>query len=201
MKAGAANERIGRRAGLSISTVRGSAGPAWQKEQFLKPESGVVVAPKPEPAAETTPDRMLFDASPSAGSLAAAKPADDDGDTATQTEVAVMSAEERSSFDEGEDVAEEIRVQHSTAVRGGAQVQHAGTWLMSSMAERMGLFEGAQSVGETWSGAPRGDALRIAVEATITALAIGERCIEGVRRLGTPTAPLLLRCRHAPSAS
>jgi hypothetical protein len=105
-----------------------------------------------------------------------------------------------SPFDEGEDTAEELRVQHGTPVRGG-HVQHLGAWLMLAMAEQFGLYEGAAKVGGEWTGGPRPDALRIALDAILSALAVGEGNVEGVRRLGTPTAPLLLRAHHAPSAS
>jgi hypothetical protein len=41
----------------------------------------------------------------------------------------------------------------------------------------------------------------MAVDAVTSALSIGEHCVEGVRRLATPSAGLLLRSDHAPSAS
>ena len=42
---------------------------------------------------------------------------------------------------------------------------------------------------------------RVAVDALIAALAVGQKCVEGVRRLQTATAGVLLRSAGAPSAS
>ena len=39
----------------------------------------------------------------------------------------------------------------------------------------------------------------MAFDAFILSLGLGQKCVEGVRRLETPTAPLLLRTSHAPS--
>jgi len=93
---------------------------------------------------------------------------------------------------------ESIRVERlvSRPVRGGRLVQHLGTWLMMALCQREGLHEEAARVDDR-----PGDGLRIAVDAAIAALALGERCIEGVRRLATPSAPLLLRADHTPTAS
>ena len=84
----------------------------------------------------------------------------------------------------------------SRAVSGGQHVQHAGTWLMMAMCQRAGLHEEAVAIDSRG-----GDGLRIALDAVIAALAIGERCVEGIRRLATPTAPTLLRVDHTPTAS
>jgi hypothetical protein len=43
--------------------------------------------------------------------------------------------------------------------------------------------------------------LRAALDAVVIALCVGQKCVEGVRRLQTMTAPILLRCRGAISAS
>jgi hypothetical protein len=78
-------------------------------------------------------------------------------------------------------------------------VQHAGTWLMSATLARFGLFDRADALaGEN---AVDGAAVRLALDALVSALAIGQECVEGVRRLETPSLPMLLRCDHAPSAS
>lgn len=45
------------------------------------------------------------------------------------------------------------------------------------------------------------DGLRIALDAVICALAIGQFAVEGVRRLATPTGATLLRAERVPSAS
>jgi len=83
-------------------------------------------------------------------------------------------------------------------VRGGQLVQHVGTWLMLGQAVRHRLYD---AVAEVW-GARRGaHSVRLAVDAVICALSIGQCCVEGVRRLATPSGGVLLRADQAPSAS
>jgi hypothetical protein len=82
-------------------------------------------------------------------------------------------------------------------VRGGQMVQHVGCWMLLALANEYGLHEDArQAFGER-----NQDGLRIALDAVICALAIYQRCIEGVRRLATPTGPTLLRAERVPTAS
>jgi hypothetical protein len=83
----------------------------------------------------------------------------------------------------------------SRPVIGGSVVQHVGTWIMMAMAERDGLHDEVAAHG----GA--GEAMRIAVDATLAALAIGEGTVEGVRRVATPTAAKLLRSDRAPATT
>ena len=82
----------------------------------------------------------------------------------------------------------------SRPVEGGRLVQHVGSWLLMALAQHHGLHQEAERLAG-------GDATRIAIDATLAALAIGERTVEGVRRLATSTARLLLRCDHPPTAS
>lgn len=82
----------------------------------------------------------------------------------------------------------------SRPVIGGEVVQHVGSWMLIAMAERDGLHDETAALDTS-------DSTRIAIDAALIALAIGQRCIEGVRRLQTPTAPQLLRADHAPTAS
>lgn len=82
----------------------------------------------------------------------------------------------------------------SRPVIGGGLVQHAGTWLMMSLAQRDGLHDAVTDLGG-------GDSERIAIDATLASLAIGERTVEGVRRLATPTGPQLLRTDRSPTAN
>ena len=95
----------------------------------------------------------------------------------------------------GEEPSDEIA--SSPVVRGGT-VQHLGTWLMIAMLHEMGLYTSAmEAAGRRVGGA----SLRIVMDAVVAALSIGQRCVEGVRRLATPSASVLLRAGHAPSAS
>jgi hypothetical protein len=75
-------------------------------------------------------------------------------------------------------------------VRGGAFVQHVGTWLLIAMVARLGLYKAAEKIAV--NRAPF-ELVRVGFDATIAAFAIGERALEGVRRLRTPTAKLLLQ--------
>ena len=86
-------------------------------------------------------------------------------------------------------------------VRSAAFVQHVGTWLALGMLERHGLYEVAEKVVERRSEGLAWPSVRVAMDAFVAALVIGQGCAEGVRRLATPTAPLLLRSSHAPSPS
>lgn len=83
-------------------------------------------------------------------------------------------------------------------VTGGRQVQHVGSWLLVAVVAQLGLHD---CVARLWKRRPGGNALRIALDAMIVALAIGQQCVEGIRRLATPTASVLLRAERAPSAS
>jgi hypothetical protein len=81
-------------------------------------------------------------------------------------------------------------------VRGGAFVQHVGTWLLIAMVARLGLYKAAEKIAV--NRAPF-ELVRVGFDATIAAFAIGERALEGVRRLRTPTAKLLLQSTSVPS--
>jgi hypothetical protein len=84
----------------------------------------------------------------------------------------------------------------SRPVASGRLVQHVGSWLLIALAQQHGLHREAERLA-----GDDGDATRIALDAVLAALAIGERTVEGVRRLATSTAPVLLRCDHTPTAS
>ena len=86
----------------------------------------------------------------------------------------------------------------STEIRSAPMVQHLGTWLMIAVVARLGLFTRAEAIG---TNRVASSALRIALEALIAALSIGEQCVEGVRRLQTRSVGVLLRAQWAPSAT
>lgn len=91
----------------------------------------------------------------------------------------------------------EIVPMTSAPVRGGQMVQHVGCWLLLALANEFGLHADA-CYAFTQQQAHAG--LRIAIEAVLCSLALGQRCIEGVRRIATPTGPTLLRADHVPTA-
>ena len=86
----------------------------------------------------------------------------------------------------------------ATVVRAGRFVQHLGTWLMLAAVARLGLHRRADEVR---GDRVEDDALRIAIDSVVCALSVGEGCVEGVRRLATPSVSALLRADHAPSAT
>ncbi len=67
---------------------------------------------------------------------------------------------------------------------------------MTAMLSRFGVYD---VVGEVAVGRLDDEAVRVALDATIASFAIGETSLEGVRRLATPTASLLLQATSAPS--
>jgi len=96
-----------------------------------------------------------------------------------------------------EEVGGEIVPMTAQPVRSGRLVQHVGSWLLLALAGELGLHEEAQRAFQ----GRHPDGLRIALDAVICALAIGQLVIEGVRRLATPTGATLLRAERVPSAS
>lgn len=83
-------------------------------------------------------------------------------------------------------------------VCNATHVQHVGAWILVAMVAQLGLHASAIEAAEKRVDARR---LRMAIDATLIALAIGEPTVEGVRRLATTTAPILLRTSHAPTPS
>jgi hypothetical protein len=77
-------------------------------------------------------------------------------------------------------------------LRKSPLVQRAGAWIMTAMLARFGVYDVALGrVGE--------NAACVGLDATIATFAIGETSLEGVRRLATPTAGLLLQTPSVPS--
>jgi len=91
----------------------------------------------------------------------------------------------------------EAEVQDSTPVsqRG---VEHLGGWLLLALVGAMGFYRVAQSHAKAGT---KTRTLRVAFDAVMLALAMGERCVEGVRRLATGSAAALLLSHSAPSAN
>lgn len=81
-------------------------------------------------------------------------------------------------------------------LRKSPLVQHAGAWIMTAMLARFGVYD---VVGDVAVGRVDEDAARVGLDATIATFAIGETSLEGVRRLATPTAGLLLQTPSVPS--
>lgn len=81
-------------------------------------------------------------------------------------------------------------------VKSARSVQHLGTWLLIAVAHQLGLYRHAASAA---AGRVEEGSLRLAIDATVAALALGQQCVEGVRRLATSTSAALLLASGAPS--
>jgi hypothetical protein len=128
--------------------------------------------------------------------------ADDAAATTTADEIAAdevtaseVTANEVTAERAAADEATPVLPQRSRPIKSARNIRHVGTWLMMALAKRDGLHDAASAI------AGDSDAVRIAIDAAIASLSIGEATVEGVRRLGTPTGPLLLRVGHMPTAS
>ena len=82
---------------------------------------------------------------------------------------------------------------------GGRHVQHMGGWLLVAMVHALGLHDAVQ---QGWQAPGRWcHRLRMALDAVVLALGLGQRCVEGVRRLRTPSAGVSLRSEGAFTAN
>ncbi len=183
-----ARARMKRRPALSLRTIE-RARAAWLAR--LAPAS------PPTEFAMTSEQLAL---APIANDVAIDREAPRDAATATspispQPPAVVGCDEETRGAHEAHETHETI---DAAPVADGRVVQHVGAWLMLAMVERLGLHAHAAAIV---SARVDDAALRVALDAVIIALSIGQCCVEGVRRLATPSAPVLLRATRAPSAS
>ena len=86
---------------------------------------------------------------------------------------------------EEEGATQSLRYQEVTSSRG---VQHVGAWLMLAMVHRLGVYDASQ---EACTDESTKKVLRIALDAFVCALVLGEGCVERVRRLQTPSGHAL----------
>lgn len=112
---------------------------------------------------------------------------------------AIAATGEPSTSTAAREILDDARGNAPTAARSARGVQHLGTWLMMAMLSTWKLHERVAALSD--GSAKSIGALRVAVDAVVAALSIGEQCVEGVRRLKTRTAGALLRAQWAPSAS
>ena len=111
-----------------------------------------------------------------------------------EAEGAISGRTEESPI-EGEGASSAVQPQPVTS---GRWVQYVGTWLLLGMLERQGLHEASRAA---CADTRLHDPLRIATDAFVCALAIGEGCVEGVRRVMTASGSALLRANRTPSAT
>jgi hypothetical protein len=85
------------------------------------------------------------------------------------------------------------------APQSGRNVRNLGSWLLVAMVHAFGLHTALLS---RWKSSKRNkERLRVVVDAVIMALGIGQRCVEGVRRLEASSGDVLLRAARVPSES
>ena len=117
-------------------------------------------------------------------------------------QLALFSTVDESGVDAGsattdDEGGEGITPMAARPVRSSQHVQHVGAWMLLVLASEMGLHEEAGRAFESDNHA----GLRIALDAIVCALAIRQTCVEGVRRVATPSGPTLLRAKRVPTAS
>ncbi len=79
------------------------------------------------------------------------------------------------------------------SLRNSPLVQHAGAWIMTAMLARFGVHDVVREIAVARADGVDEESARVSLDATIATFAIGEPTLEGVRRLATPTAGLLLQ--------
>jgi hypothetical protein len=171
---------VGKKAGLARATV-GRVRQAWET-------TGKASASAAAPV-ETTPQLELVAGSDVTPASAAESPeaamAREAPRGPTLTVVAAPPFE-----------ADDVEKLKGVAAEKATSVQHLGTWVLVAMVARLGLHETArQAAGRRVSA----DALRLALDAVVMALGLGQKCVEGVRRLATSTAAALLLATGMPS--
>lgn len=77
-------------------------------------------------------------------------------------------------------------------------VQQVGAWLLLVTIAGLGLY---RHLRHHERGSARARPVRVAIDAVLTALAVGGRCVESIRRLATSSIAALMLVDTAPSAS
>jgi len=165
----------------------------WKRERNTSTPAAATLPETPIPSDE----QLALWTTAAAGEIRGDAHAAVDDDKVTTTTVSAEAgaeADEHVTPDEGD---AEIVPMTAVPVRGGQMVQHVGCWILLALVNELGLHDDARYA----FAQQKHDGLRIALDAVICALAIYQHCIEGVRRLATPTGPTLLRAERIPSAS
>jgi hypothetical protein len=162
----------------------------WAREKAAK----VIDLPEALPSAPAMADAEAFASCDSEG-------VPQQSNTATPTEVPVAPKPGPTGdlaprdHDAGAGFDEASGLRPCTPKSAGL-VQHVGAWLLLTQVRGMGLHERASAAAE---GRVSAGGLRLALDAVVIALALGERCVEGVRRLATSSVSSLLLASRAPS--
>ena len=188
---GRLSQRTVERVRTAWLATRAAATPATATEatQDSRQDAGVQLELS-APGAAQTPDAEAAEQAP--------EPAPQHNAAATESHSDGEAAPAESATPVMREADDDEQRNAPTQVRSAHEVQHLGAMVMVAMVSRLGLFANAAKVPaeQITDGA-----LRIALEALVVALAIGEHCVEGVRRIATPSAGALLRAQWAPSAT
>jgi hypothetical protein len=104
----------------------------------------------------------------------------------------------------GDDVASGAALRLLPVVGEGEQpVQHLGSWVMLAMLNALGIYAYAEVLRQKSQTERQGegksvmkaDTLRLAIDAVAIALTLRQKTLEGVRRIATASAAVLLRMR------
>lgn len=180
---------------LSSFTLR-SLRQEWARERSMAPGPAeqTPAEPPPLPLAAAANDTCVV-----ATEAEEVEAAQDAGSEPTECETERLTEPEEEVAELAAETARsEMSLEEAASRSKGPTVQHAGTWIMLAMLQTLGLYAAARAAGR---GAVSQVALRLALDAVAIALSLGERCVEGVRRLATSSAAVLLRSRGAISAS
>lgn len=122
-----------------------------------------------------------------------------------QSVVAAGPIEERKRPEvHGDDVASGAALRLLPVVGEGEQpVQHLGSWVMLAMLNALGIYAYAEVLRQKSQTERQGegksvmkaDTLRLAIDAVAIALTLRQKTLEGVRRIATASAAVLLRMR------
>jgi hypothetical protein len=122
-------------------------------------------------------------------------------DESSEVKDAELASEAKDAHEEDKGATQSI---DDVPARSGRFVQAVGTWLLLGMVNAFGLYRAVETERtrpERKGRRLRAGTVRVALDALIVALAVGQKCVEGVRRLQTATAGILFRAAGAPSAS
>jgi len=216
-KAAQAHRRLGRRPTVSLSRTRtlrreflaaartrGQAAAPSTSTSTSTSTSAEVAPPSPAPTVARVPAPQLAlpsvvtdEAAGEPGSVPVPVPVPVPSDTAPAT---------RATGSETVPDDAEVDAGSERIAPEGGLVQHAGVWMMLSMLAADGLHEvAARRCAEAKADAdlewepPTAADVALAIDAFAAALALGQDCVEGVRRLETPTGAKLLCHSRVPS--
>ncbi len=149
---------------------------ATSVEEVDESETPVAVEEPPATAAQESSGEPMLEAAPPLVNVEEVDQAETSGAVQEQQAAPALEAADEPTLE-------------AVAPAAGAVVQHAGSWMMLGLLNLLGFYELAAGC----RGEVAMSSLRPAIDAVAIALSLGEKCIEGVRRIATSSAGTLLR--------